>query len=91
CPAPLSACPVRGSGDAHAFECVDLWTDLDSCGGCAADNIAYDCNAIPNARAVECVSGYCEVHSCTEGYVVGPMRDACVRIRPQKSRSRIGL
>lgn len=41
CPVPLSACPVRGAGDAHAFECVDLWTDLDSCGGCAADNIAY--------------------------------------------------
>ena len=40
CPAPLSACPVRGAPDADAYECVDLLSDLDSCGGCAADDIA---------------------------------------------------
>jgi hypothetical protein len=33
-------CPVRGAPDADAFECVDLLSDLDSCGGCAADDIA---------------------------------------------------
>jgi hypothetical protein len=40
CPAPLSACPVRGASDLDATECVDLYTDLYSCGGCAADDIA---------------------------------------------------
>ena len=40
CPAPLSACPVRGARDADAIECVDLESDLYSCGGCAADDIA---------------------------------------------------
>ena len=40
CPAPLSACPVRGARDPDAFECVDLESDLYSCGGCAADDIA---------------------------------------------------
>ena len=40
CPAPLSACPVRGASDADAIECVDLYSDLSSCGGCAADDIA---------------------------------------------------
>lgn len=40
CPAPLSACPVRGVPDADAYECVDLLSDLDSCGGCAADDTA---------------------------------------------------
>ncbi len=40
CPAPLSACPVRGACDADAIECVDLDSDLNSCGGCAADDIA---------------------------------------------------
>jgi hypothetical protein len=39
CPAPLSACPVRGARDADAIECVDLESDLYSCGGCAADDI----------------------------------------------------
>lgn len=79
CPAPLSACPVRGAPDADAYECVDLLSDLDSCGGCAADDISFDCNSIPHARGVECVSGFCEVRSCMEGYVVVPTRDMCVR------------
>ena len=40
CPEPLFACPVRGARDPDAFECVDLESDLYSCGGCAADDIA---------------------------------------------------
>lgn len=40
CPAPLSACPVRGASDVDAIECVDLYSDLYSCGGCAEDDIA---------------------------------------------------
>ncbi len=40
CPEPLTACPVRGALDVDAFECVDLWADLCSCGGCPADDIA---------------------------------------------------
>jgi hypothetical protein len=40
CPAPLSACAVRGASDVDAIECVDLYSDLNSCGGCAADDIA---------------------------------------------------
>lgn len=39
CPESLTACPVRGSLDTDAFECVDLLADLSSCGGCAADDI----------------------------------------------------
>lgn len=40
CPAPLSACPVRGASGVDAVECVDLYSDLSSCGGCAADDIS---------------------------------------------------
>ncbi|KAH9996049.1 hypothetical protein BJV77DRAFT_942586, partial [Russula vinacea] len=83
CPAPLSACPVRGARDADAIECVDLESDLYSCGGCAADDISYDCNAIPHARSVECVYGYCQVRSCAEGYVVAPQHDVCARVGPR--------
>lgn len=103
CPAPLSACPVRGARDADAFECVDLWSDLSSCGGCAADDTAcvwflffktpksliarpmcssYDCNVIPHARSVECLSGSCKVRACAEGYV--PREGyGCVRVIAQ--------
>jgi len=84
CPAPLEACPVRGASDADDFECVDLWSDLDSCGGCAAEDSAYDCNTIPNARGVECISGYCVVHSCMAGYTVALAGDGCVPRRSEK-------
>jgi hypothetical protein len=40
CPVPLSACPVRDAHDTDAFECVDFWADLNSCGGCAAKDIS---------------------------------------------------
>ncbi|KAI9508354.1 hypothetical protein F5148DRAFT_955812, partial [Russula earlei] len=80
CPAPLWACPVRGVGNGDAYECVDLWEDLDSCGGCAADDITHDCNGIANARSVACVSGYCEVQSCIAGYVASPSLDGCVPV-----------
>ena len=39
CPESLTACPVRGAHDVDAFECVDLWADLSSCGGCPAYDI----------------------------------------------------
>ncbi|KAH9964167.1 hypothetical protein BC827DRAFT_1356695 [Russula dissimulans] len=84
CPAPLEACPVRGASDTDDFECVDLWSDLDSCGGCAAEDSAYDCNTIPNARGVECISGYCVVHSCMAGYTVALTGDGCVPRRSEK-------
>ncbi|KAI0248366.1 hypothetical protein BJV78DRAFT_1131645, partial [Lactifluus subvellereus] len=80
CPVPLSACPVGDAHDTEAFECVDLWADLSSCGGCAAEDISYDCTAISQARSVECVSGQCKVHSCNPGYAVTPPQDACVRV-----------
>ncbi|KAI0287723.1 hypothetical protein BC826DRAFT_916706, partial [Russula brevipes] len=83
CPAPLSACAVGGARDADAFECVDFLSDLSSCGGCAMDDVAHDCNTIDHARGVECVSGHCEVRSCVEGYTVTPLRDGCVRARSQ--------
>ncbi|KAI9444657.1 hypothetical protein H4582DRAFT_833285 [Lactarius indigo] len=81
CPEPLTACRVRGALDVDAFECVDLWADLSSCGGCPADDIVHDCAAIAHARGVECVAGHCEVRLCNEGYVVAPQQDACVPVR----------
>jgi hypothetical protein len=50
CPASLSACPVRGAVDADAFECVDPWSDLSSCGGCAADDTACVLSSKPLNR-----------------------------------------
>lgn len=81
CPEPLTACPVRGALDVDAFECVDLWADLSSCGGCPADDIVHDCAAIAHARGVECVAGRCQVRLCNEGYAIAPQHNACVPVR----------
>jgi CPL1-like protein len=60
CPAPLSACPVRGAVDADAVECVDLDSDLYSCGGCAADDIACVFFEAPISHRFShnCISSY---------------------------------
>jgi len=81
CPNPLTACPVRGAHDIDAFECVDLWADLSSCGGCPTDDVVHDCSSIAHARSVECVAGRCEVRLCNDGYVVAPQHDRCVPAR----------
>lgn len=81
CPESLTACPVRGAYDVDAFECVDLWADLSSCGGCPAYDIVHDCSSIAHARSVECVAGHCEVRLCNEGYVVASQHNECVPAR----------
>ncbi|KAF8272000.1 hypothetical protein EI94DRAFT_1719416 [Lactarius quietus] len=78
CPESLTACPVRGAYDIDDFECVDLWADLSSCGGCPAYDVVHDCSSIAHARSVECVAGHCEVRLCNDGYIVAPQHNECV-------------
>ncbi|WVQ85323.1 hypothetical protein IAT38_007488 [Cryptococcus sp. DSM 104549] len=61
------------------FECVELDTELNSCGGCLALGSGQDCSLIANARATGCEAGACQVYSCFEGFVVSPDRGACVK------------
>ncbi|WWC66552.1 uncharacterized protein I206_100455 [Kwoniella pini CBS 10737] len=61
------------------FECVELDTELNSCGGCLALGSGQDCSLISNARATGCESGTCQVYSCFDGYVVSPDRQTCVK------------
>ncbi|KAL7425067.1 Protein cpl1 [Cryptotrichosporon argae] len=61
------------------FECIELETELNSCGGCLALGKGQDCTAIPNTRATGCEASSCVVYSCKEGYVVAPDRQTCVR------------
>ena len=39
----------------------------------------HNCMAIPNASAVSCVVGRCEVNNCEVGYKVGADGASCVR------------
>ncbi|KAK8865822.1 hypothetical protein IAR55_000970 [Kwoniella newhampshirensis] len=82
---PESAASLQGSLNSLAdwfkvgFECVELDTELNSCGGCLALGVGQDCSTIVNARATGCESGQCRVYSCFEGYVVSPDRTTCVK------------
>lgn len=61
------------------FECIELETELNSCGGCLALGAGQDCSSIANARTSGCESGSCEVYTCFDGYVVSPDRQTCVK------------
>ncbi|WWC99519.1 hypothetical protein V866_006422 [Kwoniella sp. B9012] len=76
------------------FECVELDSELNSCGGCLALGAGQDCSLIANARATGCESGTCQVYSCFDGYVVSPDRQTCVKkgtITPATPVTAIGL
>jgi len=61
------------------FECIELDTELNSCGGCLSFGAGQDCTSISNARATGCEAGSCLVYSCFDGYVVSPDRATCVK------------
>jgi len=87
CPAGMSACPVELTTSLPKtlaewaeldHECVELETDLQSCGGCASIDIGHDCTAIEGSVNVACISGGCEVQSCASGYSVSFDKTSCI-------------
>ena len=55
-----NACPVMGT---LRWECVDVMSDLDNCGGCEGSINARDCTAIEGAEDVTCINGTCRGES----------------------------
>ncbi|KAH9910835.1 uncharacterized protein BXZ73DRAFT_108439 [Epithele typhae] len=86
------SCPVYGvSATGHGYvrgsECVDVRTDLESCGGCVADDSPLggrnadggrDCSAIPHTGRVACRGGACVIESCASGFALSEDGEACV-------------
>ncbi|KAH9942517.1 uncharacterized protein BXZ73DRAFT_41238 [Epithele typhae] len=86
------SCPVYGvSANGHGYvrgsECVDVRTDLESCGGCVADDSPLgarnadggrDCSAIPDTGRVACRGGACVIESCASGFALSEDGEACV-------------
>ncbi|OCF43638.1 hypothetical protein I317_02530 [Kwoniella heveanensis CBS 569] len=89
CPPGLVSCRVGDHQD--AFECVDIKSDLESCGGCTtglygvvsgnATRVGKDCNTLTGVAmgAVTCTRGQCEVSACKYGYVL--IDNECVRMQ----------
>ncbi|KAJ4474370.1 hypothetical protein J3R30DRAFT_3251680, partial [Lentinula aciculospora] len=81
-------CGVPG-GSELAFECVDVKTSSDSCGGCLYEHPwtqpsqtslavrGQDCSSFssPHALSHRCESSRCVVNTCAKGYIVGS--DGC--------------
>ena len=72
CPHGHKNCPIYGLnahvGYIKAYECIDIENDLETCGGCVANDSPFgyrnadggrDCSAIPNVDAVRCLGGEC--------------------------------
>ncbi|GHJ88993.1 hypothetical protein NliqN6_5395 [Naganishia liquefaciens] len=64
CPAPLKACAVTDQHSLSSFnldyECIDIGTDVDSCGGCASEGTGVDCNSLPAVVSSRCDKGVCK-------------------------------
>ena len=67
CPKDFSACPIDNSGSG-SYECLDSFTDITSCGGCASVGEGQDCTAIKGAKWMGCDAGSCVVYSCRKGF-----------------------
>jgi len=76
CPTGLDACPV--SGLAADYECIDVATELESCGGCTSLNKGQDCTKIQGAWNVGCDQGSCVVYSCAGGFQIGADGKSCI-------------
>lgn len=75
CPTGFAACAtgLKGfGGNAAGWECVDVDSDIESCGGCQqpmpGGKVGQDCTAIPGADAVACLSGGCQILRCSRGF-----------------------
>lgn len=50
------------------YECLDVSTSLENCGGCTATGEGQDCTKIPHVDGVGCGGGQCQIFSCGRGY-----------------------
>ncbi|KAL0948025.1 hypothetical protein HGRIS_010651 [Hohenbuehelia grisea] len=87
CPRGQEMCGVRSERgkEAAGWECLDVRTSLESCGGCmySFDNApatGRDCSAIQEVNSVSCVAGACQVQSCRLGYRVSGDGSNCTEV-----------
>ncbi|TFK48053.1 hypothetical protein OE88DRAFT_598954 [Heliocybe sulcata] len=70
----------------YKYECVNIASDVESCGGCVDDprggnrsaDGGRDCSAIPNVDDVICSRGSCNILKCSKGSVLSADKENCV-------------
>ncbi|GAA6027079.1 hypothetical protein JCM8097_006095 [Rhodosporidiobolus ruineniae] len=75
CPKDQTACSL-GAGHL-GFECIDVQTNLEQCGGCASGG-GMDCTQLPGVESVACVNGSCRIGSCSPGHQFNFRKRSCV-------------
>lgn len=68
CPVNEMACPISVNATGH--ECLDIKTEITSCGGCITKNEGENCLAIEGADEVGCETGVCRVFSALPGFEI---------------------
>ncbi|WVQ94587.1 hypothetical protein IAU59_001667 [Kwoniella sp. CBS 9459] len=59
CPSGLTACRVGGGSDVLAYECVDIESELESCGGCVNGAYTLSHTANPKSNVTSVVGTDC--------------------------------
>ncbi|ORY26669.1 hypothetical protein BCR39DRAFT_460192, partial [Naematelia encephala] len=78
CPGGLKACNLGdGASWKGAYECLNITSAVDSCGGCIAEGLGTDCTDIKGAEDVDCVQSQCVVTSCAPGFAVNVDATGC--------------
>ncbi|EJU06065.1 hypothetical protein DACRYDRAFT_19383 [Dacryopinax primogenitus] len=83
CPMQHTACGVVSAWTRQGWECIDTQMDLESCGGCVTPLMGeiatgIDCTSLEGVEDVACVSGFCTVYSCRDGFTVAADGQTCV-------------
>ncbi|KAG6828790.1 hypothetical protein H0H92_006729 [Tricholoma furcatifolium] len=92
-----SVCGIPGRENTLDFECVDVSSTLDSCGGCVVPppfsdavrskhTAGVDCGRLVGALEPQCSDSKCVVTKCRGGLVVSPKGTRCV---PKASTRRL--
>ncbi|KAF8627852.1 hypothetical protein AX15_004209 [Amanita polypyramis BW_CC] len=71
------SCPITSARNSR-HECVDIKSDLDNCGGCAATGEGVICGRERGVRSASCDRGICHIHSCRAGYQLDKRTQKCV-------------
>ncbi|KIM88148.1 hypothetical protein PILCRDRAFT_249027 [Piloderma croceum F 1598] len=81
CPAGKEPC--GGFMGPDSYECIDITTTLDSCGGCvfppfSQSSSGKDCSTIPGVASVRCHQSMCMVKTCMTGWNVSEDGHSCI-------------
>ncbi|KAG8823110.1 hypothetical protein FRC19_004588, partial [Serendipita sp. 401] len=71
---------------AGSYECINVQSNLESCGGCISEDAGQDCTAIDHVNVVKCIRGKCVVGECKKGYSVSADYSRCVNTSRHKLR-----